>query len=54
MDRYFININQPYEVQWVITKMKSEGVIVTAQQVKACVKEHGVLRRRVYYWLREM
>ena len=54
MDRYKISLKQKYEIDWVIKKMKSEGITVTSDQVKQCVKEHGNGRRKVYYWLREM
>lgn len=54
MDKYKISLKQKYEIDWVVKKMAKEGIIVTHDQVKACVKEHGNSRRKVYYWLREL
>lgn len=51
MDRHLININEPYEVQWVITRMAKYAVKVTAKEVKAAVKAVGISRRKVYAYL---
>lgn len=53
MDRYLININQPYEIAWVIKRMAKIGRVVTSDEVKRAVKSVGVGRQKVYTFLNE-
>jgi len=53
MDRHLININQPYEVTWVITRMAQYAIKVSSDQVRAAVKAVGNSRRKVYAYLAE-
>lgn len=54
MDRYFIAINQPHELDWAVEKMKSEGIIVTRDEVGAAHKKVGKSRRAIYKELRSL
>lgn len=51
MDRHLISINEPYEIQWVITRMAQYAIKVTSKDVKAAVKEVGRSRHKVYAYL---
>lgn len=53
MDRYLIAANQTHEVNYVVAKMKKEGIEITAKMVAGIIKEVGNSRRKVYAKIRE-
>jgi len=53
MDRYLIAANQKYELDYVVAKMKKEGIMVSTAMVSQIIKEVGRSRRKVYKNIRE-
>lgn len=52
MDRYLIS-KQTWELDYIVAKMKKEGITVTADMVSDVIKEVGRSRRQVYKNIRE-
>jgi len=51
MDQHLIS-NQKWEIEYVVSKLKNEGITVTAEQVKVAVKKCNNSRRKTYGVLR--
>jgi|GEM_PF-5486703 len=52
MDPLLISTKQEYELDWIIRKMKKEGIVVTHESIKETVELVGRNRKKVYASLR--
>jgi len=51
LDPNFVALKQKYELDYIVSRYKKLGFVVTSQNIRQAVKEVGKSRRKVYLYL---